>query len=316
MRGKRLTETRPGIASIEIFRACSAAEFSFNPMDFVTLSKKFAAGHAAHQAAVTEEVQHVLAAVVATSEVFEAPNVGEFFYDGPGKKGRVIQVVRPNPSPSTLTLHHGTEVRFDHFDANKIGQHDAGFLGRGFYFSTDIRVANAFPIQMRVKVALDKPLIVEMKDFRTNKSALVRRALGMPPEADKKRVSPAEAKEITREAKRQGYDGVILDYAPSGYNAREVVVWNADQIEVLHNPALRVNGRKLSDYEVTRREREAEKAKRTRYGVFDWERANMYRPESALRVFKTEAAAQKHIDVNARPEDNWVTRSFEVRDAG
>jgi hypothetical protein len=76
----------------------------------------------------------------------------------------------------------------------------------------------------------------------------------------------------------------------------------------------RLNGRQLSDYERGVREREAEQAKRTRYGVFVWEAANMYRPASALKLFKRAKLAHQHIERTAKPDDNWVVRSFEVRD--
>jgi hypothetical protein len=71
-----------------IYRACSETERSFRPMDYVTKSAKFAIEHAAHMIAVEGEPYHVLK-MIATDNVYEALNPGEYFYDGRAKTGKV-----------------------------------------------------------------------------------------------------------------------------------------------------------------------------------------------------------------------------------
>ena len=53
-----------------------------------------------------------------------------------------------------------------------------------------------------------------------------------------------------------------------------------------------------------------------RWGVFHWEAANMYRTESAVRVFKRESAAQKDADARneaaglGQPAGDFVVRKL------
>lgn len=72
---------------VMIYRAVDANVNHFNPMDYVTRSLKFAKGHADHNLVVQEEPQQVIAKTVKSSDVFEASNPGEYFYNGPEVKG-------------------------------------------------------------------------------------------------------------------------------------------------------------------------------------------------------------------------------------
>ena len=80
---------------VTIYRAVLADVTYFKHNDYVTLSLKWAIGHAEHVAAVEEEKAVVLASTVLKSQVHEAHNPGEYFYAGPTKNGRVVKVVNP-----------------------------------------------------------------------------------------------------------------------------------------------------------------------------------------------------------------------------
>jgi hypothetical protein len=106
-----------------------------------------------------------------------------------------------------LVAYHGTDADFDMFDVQKIGSaSDDGHLGRGFYFSTDPRVIGRRTIGMPVYLRALNPLIVQMPDFRTDKRALVPHDLG-------------------------DHDAVILDYSPTGYNHKEIMVRSPEQVK-------------------------------------------------------------------------------------
>ena len=77
-------------AKAVIYRAVVATQDSFQSMDYVTMSLKFARGHAEHTAVVEEEPAHVMRARVPAIQVFAASNVGEYFYDGPPIVGQIV----------------------------------------------------------------------------------------------------------------------------------------------------------------------------------------------------------------------------------
>lgn len=121
-------------------------------------------------------------------------------------------------------VYHGTDADFDTFDAGAQGSAtDSGFLGSGFYFSTDPRVANNRSTVMPVHLSLQNPLQLAMPDMKTSKQKVVREALGLETDATSREVSAA--------AKAQGYDGVVLDYTPSGYAHKELVAFEPTQIK-------------------------------------------------------------------------------------
>lgn len=94
-KGRPLNQTGYDLRRVRIYRACEQTVTTFNAMDYVTRSEKFANGHADHQAAVNGEPYHVIAAVVMSKDVYEAYNPGEYFYDGPTVQGQVIYVATP-----------------------------------------------------------------------------------------------------------------------------------------------------------------------------------------------------------------------------
>lgn len=111
--GRPLTEVEPDRygyrnARATIYRGVGTDVITFRPKDYVTLSYKFALDHARHTADIEEEPTHVLRLRVLASEVFEAYNPGEWFYDGPEAPGEVMRVVQPttyeNESPDLSYL--------------------------------------------------------------------------------------------------------------------------------------------------------------------------------------------------------------------
>lgn len=79
-----------------IYRACPENVTSFMPMDYVTMHKKFAIEHAQHMIAVEEEPYHIIKKMITQDSrnpvLFDAPNPGEYFYDGPELPGRSMVV--------------------------------------------------------------------------------------------------------------------------------------------------------------------------------------------------------------------------------
>lgn len=133
-------------------------------------------------------------------------------------------------TPKGLTAYHGTDVEFSAFDPSKIGTTtDQGFLGRGFYFSTDPAVGRSSKHTLTVKLDIKKPLRVDLPDFRTDKRQVIRDALGLP--------RTASPEEVTAALRGRGHDSVILDYSKAGYKQQEIMVPDADRIAIQRGPA-------------------------------------------------------------------------------
>lgn len=115
------------------------------------------------------------------------------------------------------TIFHGSTKDFDEFDATKVGSTtDEGWLGKGVYFSTDQRVSDYYPLRYETQVLLKNPLRIKEQSFRDDKRVIVREALNLP--------ENASVDDVTTALVKQGYDGVVLDYRPTGYLASEVMV--------------------------------------------------------------------------------------------
>jgi hypothetical protein len=93
LKGRSVQEITGTDEEITIYRACSAKNYFIHPMDYVTRSKKWATEHAEHNVVVKEEDQHVIYALVHPKDVYEAPNAGEFLYDGPKINARRLKLV-------------------------------------------------------------------------------------------------------------------------------------------------------------------------------------------------------------------------------
>lgn len=125
-----------------------------------------------------------------------------------------------------MRAYHGTNAYFNEFDPKFIGTTtDSGFLGRGFYFSTDPRVAEPFSYTLEVELDIEHPLILKDPDFGIDKRKIVRDALQID--------QTASPQEVTLVASCLGHDSIILDYSPAGYNHQEIVVFDASKINIL-----------------------------------------------------------------------------------
>ena len=76
-KGKSLPETGVTDSHVPIYRAVLTTVTGFQPMDYVTLNRRWAKEHAQHTAAVEGEPAHVLRALVRAKDVYEAYNPGE-----------------------------------------------------------------------------------------------------------------------------------------------------------------------------------------------------------------------------------------------
>ncbi len=130
------------------------------------------------------------------------------------------------PNAQTMRVYHGSPHRFEEFDLSKAGTTtDEGQLGKGLYFSTDVRVASGYAHQYEVDVELENPFVLQNKswDWRTKKRDLAK-ALGVS--------ESSSASELANELKRRGHDSVILDNSPIGYMHQEVVVFGDKQARI------------------------------------------------------------------------------------
>ena len=143
---------------------------------------------------------------------------------------------------------HGTNKEFDAFSRDSVGSNrDNGFLGTGFYFSTDEAVTKGKRRSVAAYLKLQKPLRIQMPNSRSLASGKVKademtKALGIA-NVDASwvrnkeegvsylQISKSDADRLAGTAIGQGYDGVILDYSPTGYNQSEMVVFDPNQIK-------------------------------------------------------------------------------------
>ena len=93
--GRRKESREPAeIGFHTIYRAVPVTVTTFNEMDYVTKSRKFAIEHSESMYWTEEEPYHVIKTMVRNAPdsitLYNASNPGEYFYDGPQKEGRVI----------------------------------------------------------------------------------------------------------------------------------------------------------------------------------------------------------------------------------
>ena len=92
--GKSLKDSDYPYSIAHIFRAVPKGVDAFTRNDYITLSKKFAIGHAEHNAVYYGEDQQVISMLARSEHVVEASNPGEYFYIGPDKLGKVIYIAK------------------------------------------------------------------------------------------------------------------------------------------------------------------------------------------------------------------------------
>jgi len=78
-----------GNTHVVIFRAVTPGT-TFEPMSYVTLNPRFAKDHAVSMANTEEEQYVVIRKMVPVTDVYEAYNPGEYFYNGPEIEGKVV----------------------------------------------------------------------------------------------------------------------------------------------------------------------------------------------------------------------------------
>lgn len=137
------------------------------------------------------------------------------------------KIVDANNKP--LVLYHGTSDVFDEFKQDTGGKKDSGWLGRGFYFTNNTGVANAYAM---IKPGVSEniiPVYVSMQNpyYATpaEKTRLKELALSGNEDA---------AQEFTDRLKSEGHDGVVLDYN-SADGAKEYVIFDAVQAKSIFN---------------------------------------------------------------------------------
>jgi len=123
-----------------------------------------------------------------------------------------------------LEAYHGTNTKFNKFDDVLANTRDEGWLGKGHYFSTDPNVARANKYVANVDLEANKPYELSMPNFSTDKRELIRSALNLE--------KTASAKDVTNKLKELGHDSVVLDYSPTGYNNKEVLVFGGQQANI------------------------------------------------------------------------------------
>jgi hypothetical protein len=120
--------------------------------------------------------------------------------------------------------YHGTNTKFNKFKDALANTKDEGWLGKGHYFSTDPNVARANKYVANVDLEANKPYELAMPDFSTDKRELIRSALNLE--------KTASAKDVTNKLKELGHDSVVLDYSPTGYKNKEILVFGGKQANI------------------------------------------------------------------------------------
>lgn len=119
-----------------------------------------------------------------------------------------------NEDGSLIPMYHGTNSVFNTFDKRKIGSNDYGYYGKGFYFTPDKYLAEAFytnygddgtPNVITTFLNVENPYIVKegFKGFQDDT--------------------------MTENIKKKGYDGVIVEYDDG--EIKEIVVFEPTQIK-------------------------------------------------------------------------------------
>ena len=93
--GRSLPDTGYPSSQVTIYRAVAEGVTEIKPEDYVTLSERFARGHADHMVVTEEEPYVVLKALVNASDVYEAYNPDEYFYNGSPTSGQIIYTANP-----------------------------------------------------------------------------------------------------------------------------------------------------------------------------------------------------------------------------
>lgn len=122
-----------------------------------------------------------------------------------------------------MVVYHGTKDNIDAFDIGHINKKDDGWLGRGVYTTNDPKLADMYtklkngdaPNIMPMYASIKKPYMATLKEKQRLRAS-----------------TKADIYDFTEKLKKEGYDGVILDY-PDG--TKEIVAFDAKQIKSVFN---------------------------------------------------------------------------------
>ena len=135
-----------------------------------------------------------------------------------GDAGRVWRLDSDTGEPKTF--FHGTKDDIEAFDLNHPNRKDIGWLGRGIYVASDVRLANAYAnLKNGNNAANIMPLFVAVKNPLVVKPDK-KKELQFAPQED--------ADLVTQRAKELGHDGVVTQF-PDG--TIELVAFHPTQIK-------------------------------------------------------------------------------------
>lgn len=155
------------------------------------------------------------------------------FYNWFGNSKVVDKQGRP------LVVYHGTNANFNTFDIKHFGQSDIGYLGKGFYLTNDIDMAESYADTEFGKIM---PLYAKIQ----NPFIITDRDASFYPEIMREKLEVKTAKEITDKLIFKGYDGVILQYTEDdGSIFNEIVAFTPNQIKSINNSGWNPNSNNI-----------------------------------------------------------------------
>ena len=141
-----------------------------------------------------------------------------------------------------MVLYHGTTSDIQEFDPEAPGKFDAGWLGRGSYFTSNPDTASYYasyrlpgaagPNVVPVYVSLQNPLILSRTEKRSKSQEM---ALALGVSISGMNANEQEARMLRDAAIEQGYDGVIFTYRSKFVSEQEVVAFRPNQIKSVLN---------------------------------------------------------------------------------
>ena len=168
----------------------------------------------------------------------QTPEFTTWFGDREAEPHKASKVLHPETGQPRI-VHHASNEQFDAFDPSRIGAtRDPGWLGHGFYFSSDPNVNKNLDGTRRERNRVDvylnlrNPLSLQATDWKKTKWYHIREALGLP---EAKQVTPEAAREVTNALKKRGHDGVVYDYTPTGWRHQEYMAMHPEQIKRVTN---------------------------------------------------------------------------------
>ncbi len=148
-----------------------------------------------------------------------------------------------NPEGRPLKMYHGTNTEFTRFDSSLLGSRDAGFYGKGFYFTPDPEIAEEYADTavedaggearvIETYLSLQNPFIWSFEGEGAESTRKALAEMGIRREStrgDSNALGNAdERRAFNKVIRAQGYDGVIVC---DDEGIREVVAFSPEQIK-------------------------------------------------------------------------------------